>query len=106
MTRHALRATLVGAVLLFTSMSVMAQQAAQPGPSADLGTEMGNLGLVPFTAQETLLLRPEDKAAIRKLEDKHLKEIRDLEDKYATDLLAMRRKQAEERETLRKTFKR
>jgi hypothetical protein len=93
-------------VLLCTSGSVIAQQAVQPSQPADSGTEMGNLGLVPFMAQETLLLRPEDKAAIRKLEDKHLKELRDFEDKYATDLLAMRRKQADEREALRKTFKR
>ena len=101
MIRNVLRATLVVAVVVCAASPVSAQQAA-----SNSETEMGNLGLIPFTAQETLLLRPEDKAAIRKLEDKHLKEIREFEDKYASDLLAMRRKQAEEREALRKTFKR
>lgn len=121
-TKSLIRATALGVLLVAVSASALsAQQRPVPTPAAaapaqaaepqgapeGAGIETGNLiGTVPFTAQEQLLLRPDDKAAIRKLEDKHVKELRDLEDKYAGDLRALRTKQADEREVLRKTVRR
>ncbi|KAB2847594.1 MAG: hypothetical protein F9K44_13025 [Hyphomicrobiaceae bacterium] len=104
MTTPLLRCMLIGAALLAVAPAARAQAVAPP-PS-ETGNEFSNLGTLPFTAQEALLLRPEDRAAIRKLEDRHLKEARDLEDKYASDLLALRIKQAEERAVLLKAFRR
>ena len=75
-------------------------QNAQPGPTYDLG-ESGNWGLVPFSAVPTVALRPEDRAAIRMLEDQQIKERRAFEDKYETELRQLIQKHANEREALR-----
>jgi hypothetical protein len=75
-----------------------------PMPAA--GAEVVNFGTLPFTAQEQLLLRPEDKTALRTIEDRHLKELRQLEDRYEADLRVLRQRQADERDTMRKSFRR
>lgn len=73
-------------------------QSAVSSPTTELGDE--SVGLTPYVAVPTIALRAEDRAAIRALEDQHIKERRAFEDKYATELRALVRKQAEERETL------
>jgi hypothetical protein len=67
----------------------------------EVGAETGNWGLTPFTAIPTFALRADDRAAIRALEDQHIKERRAFEDNYETELRRLIRKQAEEREALR-----
>lgn len=84
----------------FAAPDVMAQS-APPSPTSDLGGETANWGLAPFAAVPTLALRPEDRVAIRGLEDQHIKERRIFEDKYEAELRQLIRKQAEEREALR-----
>jgi Spy/CpxP family protein refolding chaperone len=76
-------------------------QSAPPSPASELGSETGNWGLAPFAAIPTFAVRPEDRAAIRAMEDQHIKERRAFEDKYEAELRALIRKQAEEREALR-----
>jgi hypothetical protein len=88
------------------SAQIAAPAAPAPALPPTAGSEVSNFGTVPFTAQEQLLLRPEDKTALRTIEDRHLKELRSLEDKYEADLRALRQRQADEREMLRKTFRR
>ena len=92
MMRNTVAAAAVGMGLLVGGAGA---SEAQQGATPDRGTEVENLGTVPFVPSETLLLRPDEKVAVRKLEDK-----------YAADLIALRRRQAEEREQLRKSFKR
>ena len=75
-------------------------QNALPSPTSELGAETGNWGLAPFAAVPAIALRPEDRTAIRALEDQHIKERRAFEDKYETELRALVRKQAQEREEL------
>lgn len=70
------------------------------------GSEIGNWGSIPFVAQEALILRAEDRAAIRRLEDKHTKELREFEDRFETEIRALRQRHADEREALRRTFRR
>lgn len=79
-------------------------EAALPAPEP--GAEVANFGTVPFVATETLLLRPDQKAAFRTLEDRHVKELRDLEDKFDGELRALRQRHAQERETLKHSFRR
>lgn len=76
-------------------------QSTPPSPTSELGAETGNWGLTPFAAVPTLALRPEDRTAIRDLEDRHIRERRTFEDKYEAELRQLIRKQAEEREALR-----
>ena len=76
-------------------------QNAPPSPTSELGAETGNWGLTPFAAVPTIALRAEDRAAIRALEDQHIKERRAFDDKFETELRALIRKQAEERGALR-----
>ena len=85
---------------IITAPMTRAQNAA-PSPTSEPGTETGNWGLTPFAAIPTIALRPEDRLAIRALEDQHIKERRAFEDKYEGELRALIRKQAEEREALR-----
>jgi Spy/CpxP family protein refolding chaperone len=76
-------------------------QLAPPAAAVDPGGEPGNWGLTPFAAVPAIALRPEDRAAIRALEDQHIKERRAFEDKYEAELRQLIRKQADEREALR-----
>ena len=98
--------TMVFAAIAVAGLSGLAAPAALaqnalPGPTIELGSETGNWGLTPFAAIPTIAVRPEDRAAIRTLEDQHIKARRLFEDKYETELRALIRKQAEEREALR-----
>ena len=87
------------ATLLVALPVARAQNAA--GAAPELGAETGNWGLAPLAAIPAIALRPEDRTAIRALEDQHIKERRSFEDKYETELRRLIRKQAEEREALR-----
>ncbi len=84
----------------FVSPPALAQ-GAPPASATDSGSEPGNWGLAPFSAVPAIALRPEDRAAIRALEDRHIKERRAFEDNYETELRRLIRKQSEEREALR-----
>ena len=94
---------LLRALAGFSGLAAPAALAQNTLPSAtiELGSETGNWGLTPFAAIPTIAVRPEDRAAIRALEDQHIKARRVFEDKYETELRALIRKQAEEREVLR-----
>lgn len=76
-------------------------QSPPSSPAVDPGSETGNWGLAPFAAVPTISLRPEDRAAVRALEDRHIGERRRFEDKYDAELRALISRQAEEREALR-----
>jgi hypothetical protein len=98
--------TMVFAVIAVAGLSGLVAptalaQNALPSPTSELGAETGNWGLAPFAAIPTIALRPEDRVAIRALEDQHIKERRVFEDKYEAELRVLVRKQAEEREALR-----
>ncbi len=85
----------------FLTSPPVSAQVAPPVAAAEPGGEPGNWGLAPFSAVPSIALRPEDRAAIRALEDQHIKERRTFEDKYESELRQLIRKQAEEREALR-----
>ena len=93
-------AVIIVGVGFVMALTAQAQNAAPSSPS-DLGAETGNWGLAPLAAVPTIALRPEDRTAIRALEDQHIKERRVFEDKYEKELRGLIRKQAEEREALR-----
>ena len=94
------------AALTLIALPALPQTVAPSGAPAEAGSEVGNWGNVPFVAQEALVLRAEDRAAIRRLEDKQVKEFRDLEDRFEGEIKALRQKHADEREALRRSFKR
>jgi hypothetical protein len=77
---------------------VAAQTADAPTPS-----EVSNFAF-PIVAGESLSLPPEGKAALRKTEDRQIKELRDLEDKYYGDLRALREKHYRERTEIKKQY--
>jgi hypothetical protein len=85
---------------------VEAQTAPPPTPPPEASSDVGNWGFLPFSAPEVVVLRPEDRSAMRKLEDKQLQETRAIEDRFAADLRALRVKHAQERESLLRTFRR
>jgi Spy/CpxP family protein refolding chaperone len=101
-SKSTLSAATVAAVV---SMALIALSPAQAqnasSPALESGGEPANWGLAPFVAIPAITLRAEDRAAIRALEDQHIKERRAFEDKYETELRNLIRKQAEEREALR-----
>ena len=78
--------------------------AQQTGVPARAATELGNFGDVPFVNPQIIITRAEDRAAWRKLEDKHLRELRDFEDKVSVELRALRTRQADERDAALKQF--
>ncbi len=92
-------ATLIAMTLI--DLPLAWAQSAAPSTTPELGAETGNWGLTPFAAIPTIALRAEDRSAIRKLEDQHIKERRAFEDKYEAELRVLIRKQADERESLR-----
>jgi len=98
--------TMVFAVIAVAGLSGLVAPAALaqntlPSPTTELGSETANWGLTPFAAIPSIAVRSEDRAAIRALEDQHIKARRIFEDKYETELRALIQKQANEREALR-----
>lgn len=79
------------------------QTGALPAPPAEASSDVGNWGGLPYSRRD-LLLRPEEKAELRKLEDRHLAELRNLEDKFDRELRTLRQKQSLERDSLLRTF--
>lgn len=71
---------------------------------ANLGSEIGNLGLAPFLAVPAYALTDSQRAQLRAVEDRQLLERRALEDQFARDLRTLLVRQAEERETLLRSF--
>ncbi len=96
---------------VFATAVAMAFMAAGAWPGAVVGqttdapipSEMLNFSF-PIVAGESLSLSPEGKAALRKIEDRQIKEMRDLEDKYYGDLRALREKQYRERTELKRQY--
>ena len=93
-------------VAAFIATGTLPAAAQQSGPPARGSSEVGNFGDVPFSNPQIVITRAEDRAAWRKLEDKHLREMREFEDKVDVELRALRKKQAEEREATLKLFTR
>lgn len=96
----------VVAALALATLPARAQAVAPAGAPPEGSSEIGNWGNVPFVAQDTLVLRAEDRAAIRRLEDKHVKDFRDIEDRFEGEIKALRQRHADEREALRRSFRR
>jgi Spy/CpxP family protein refolding chaperone len=99
--RPALLAIITAAAVGAAAVLASPARTQNAGGTPDIGAEPGNWGLAPFAAIPTLTLRPEDRTAIRSLEDKHLRERRAFEDKYEAELRELIRRQAQEREALR-----
>ena len=97
-------AAAVAGVVSGYAMSPVCAQNAPPVAAVEPGGEPGNWGLAPFSAVPAIALRPEDRTAIRALEDQHIKERRAFEDKYESELRKLIRKQADDREALRARF--
>lgn len=107
MTTQIRLAWLVALTLLLMFPGGVLAQATKPTPPApppEASTDVGNWGTIPYVARD-LILRAEDKAALRKLEDKHVQELRALEDKLEREFRALRAKQSAEREALLKAVR-
>lgn len=76
----------------------VSQTTDAPTPS-----EISNFAF-PIVAGESLSLSPEGKAALRKIEDRQIRELRDLEDKYYGDLRVLLEKHYRERTELKKQY--
>lgn len=82
-------------------------QGQQPSTvPADGISDIGSFEQVPYKLEPQLMLKAEDKLALRKLEDKHIAELRAFEDRYEKDLRTLRARQQAERESMLKSFTR
>jgi len=89
-------------VTLLCGLAVSAT--AQPPPQAS--TELGNFGDTAGTPARLVLTSPEQRAAWRALEDRHLAERRELEDRFADEIRALMARQAEERDAVLRSMPR
>lgn len=96
-------AFLVGVALTVVAAGIWSGAVVGQTTDAPTPSEMLNFSF-PIVAGESLSLSPEGKAALRKIEDRQIKEIRDLEDKYYGDLRALREKQYRERTELKRQY--
>lgn len=96
----------IGMSMASLTGALAADRPPPPALPADAGSETGNLGGMPFISMSGMALRAEDKAAMRKLEDKQVAERRQFEDRFEAELRTLRQRQYEEREALIKTFRR
>ncbi len=94
--RHFLSAAVTAAAFVAWTCAASAQ-----GVDPNASSEMSNITF-PSVSGETISLSPEGKSAMRKVEDRQIKELRDLEDKYYSDLRALREKQYRERMDVKK----
>ncbi|MBI1965865.1 MAG: hypothetical protein HYS46_06410 [Betaproteobacteria bacterium] len=105
-----MRIRIIAAIVVIAVVAVMerprAADTARPAPSAETSSDVGNWGSVPYVSREQLILRPEEKTALRQLEDRHLQEMRVLEDRFEREFRTLRQKHFQERETLLRSFKR
>jgi hypothetical protein len=94
------------AVLMVTLLGCgLAVAADQPrGAPAEGTSDVGNWGSAPYVAGDFAIPRPDDRTAMRKLEDKHILELRQLQDKHDGEVRALRVQQAKERDDLRRSF--
>ena len=95
-----------GAAALALAATLVHAQAPAP-PSAvpqDGISDVGALQQVPYSISVLPPLRAEEKAAVRKLEDRHIQELRALEDHYDKEHRALRAKQYAERDAMLKSF--
>lgn len=104
-TRTATFGLAAATMLALGAASAHAQQ-TPPAPAAPESgvSDLGSFEAVPYDMRSYLVLRPEDKAAMRRLEDKHIAELRALEDRFEKDVRALRLKQNAEREAVIKSF--
>lgn len=91
----------MAAALALVAASAFAQQPRIP---EDGVSDIGSFEQVPYRLEPQTSLRAEDRAALRKLEDKHIAELRGIEDRFDRDLRALRAKQESERESLMRSF--
>jgi len=97
---------LAAAASLALAAAAMPAQATEPVPPVPGAgdSDAGPISTIPYDARGYVTLRADEKAALRKLEDKHLSELRALEDRYDQDVRALRLKQSAERESLLKSL--
>lgn len=97
-----MKAKTVAVCLALAAVPAIAQQ----GPAAPQEgvSDIGSFEQVPYRLEPQLGLREQDKASLRKLEDKHIAELRAMEDRVAKDLRTLRAKQQSEREVMLKSF--
>ncbi|KIM00418.1 hypothetical protein CCC_01829 [Paramagnetospirillum magnetotacticum MS-1] len=98
-------AALLLAILAMTAPVTAGAADPKPALPAEAGTDVGNWGTMPYSPAEQALTNPENKKAMRELEDRQIKEVRVLEDKQDEERMALKRKQANEREALKRSFK-
>ena len=80
-------------------------QAQQPSTVPAEGvSDIGSFEQVPYRLEPQVMLRTEDRLALRRLEDKHIQELRAIEDRFEKDLRALRAKQQSERDVMLKSF--
>ena len=80
-------------------------QGQQPSTAPVDGiSDVGSFEAVPYRLEPQVMLRAEDKMALRKLEDKHIQELRAIEDRFEKDLRGLRAKQQAERDSMLKSF--
>ena len=94
--------------LLVALAATIAQAQTPPAPpvTTDSVSDVGTFEAVPYAAPSVVLLRPDEKVTLRKLEDRQIQELRSLEDRYEKDLRTLRAKQYTERQALIKSFER
>ena len=95
------------AALMFAAAAAHAQPAAPPAAARDEGiSDVGAMQQVPYGISVLAPMRAEEKATLRKLEDRQIQELRALEDRFEKELRALRAKQYAERDAVIKSFAR
>jgi hypothetical protein len=107
MKKQWIHACVMGAAMIaLTAAGVHAQTPpASPAP-VDAVSDVGTFESMPYVAPSVMLLRADEKATLRRLEDRQIQELRSLEDRYEKDLRALRAKQYADRQALLKSFER
>lgn len=88
-------------------VAVSSDGLAQQQPPSQLtegSGEVRNFGTLPYSLADVPVLRPEQRAAMRSLEDRQLRELRELEDAFEAHLRSLRERHAQEREQLRRSL--
>jgi hypothetical protein len=95
----------VAAAAAFASLPARAQETPRQPAVPEAGiSDVGSFEAIPYGMAAQILLRPDEKVTLRKLEDKHIQELRAIEDRFDNDLRTLRAKQQAEREAMLKAF--
>lgn len=98
-------ASAIGAALALAA-AVPALASEPPEPQRGTISDVGTFGEYPLGIAGRIVLDPEQKRALRRLEDKQIQELRQLEDRFADELRALRAKHYAEREAFFKSLPR